>query len=214
MIRVSVLTCNPVQVNSYFVVGDDGSCAIIDPGCMSEREREQFVDFVEKERLEPKAVWLTHLHLDHVYGAGFVAAKWNIPIYAGVNEQYLYGKAGEMAKGWGLPAPEDFAVDHWLKDGDKVALGEEEFDVREVPGHTKGSLVYVSEANGVCFSGDVLFRMSVGRSDLPGGDGEALVRGIRQKLMTLPDEMAVCPGHGPTTSICDERKCNPYLMEL
>ncbi len=211
MIRVSLLNYNPIQVNTYIIAAENGSCIILDPGCMSEKEETHLAAFIEQEKLSPKAVWLTHLHLDHVYGAAFAAAKWSIPVFAGKNDSYLHGKAGEMASQWGLPSPKDFSVSQWIADGDVLTLEGESFEVREVPGHTSGSVVYYNAENKVCFCGDVLFRTSVGRSDLPGGDGNALIANIRQKLMTLPDDIVVCPGHGPTTTIGDERKLNPYL---
>lgn len=204
MINIYAASFNMLQVRTYILVADDSQCVIIDPGCQSEVESQKLEDFVAQRGYKPVAIWLTHLHLDHVYGVARAVRHWNVPVVAGQNDQYLLPEIESMAREWDIPAPQPFSVSQWLTDGQTLKLGSYEVKAIEVPGHTRGSIVYYCPAANACFSGDVLFRHSFGRTDLLGGDPLALMMNLQELFAELPPETDVFPGHGPKTTIGEE----------
>ena len=200
---------------STFVIWDDESleCAIIDPGCYYSRERQVLENFISKNNLKVKYLLLTHLHLDHYFGAPFVARTYNVPVSACKEDEFLLEAMSLHAEMYGTPLPEQpIPVGNYLKAGDTLYLGTEPIEVRQVPGHSKGSLAYYLPQSGCVFCGDALFAGSIGRTDLPGGDFNELLTSIRTQLFTLPGETVAYPGHGPETTITQEIKSNPFLQ--
>jgi hydroxyacylglutathione hydrolase len=192
--------------NAYLVV-DEGSlqCAIVDPG----EGAGLILHKVAQAGAKPVAIWLTHAHVDHVVGVPQVRQATGAPVYLHPADRPLYDHVPEQAMAFGLRADPLDPPDRSFAHGDVLRLGQLTFVVHHTPGHSPGSVCLVGE--GVVFGGDVLFQGSVGRTDLPGGDGETLRASIDRELLTLPDSTIVYSGHGPETTIGVERRTNPFL---
>lgn len=204
---------NPFPVNTY-VVYDEASkeCAIIDPGCYWEEEKEELVAFIKSHDLKVKHLLLTHLHLDHALAVPFVARTFGVPFEANTKDAFLLENAQKQAASYGLRLEEaPIAIEKNLSEGDVIRLGESELHVFEVPGHSPGSVVFHNPEDNFVIVGDVLFLGSIGRTDLPGGDYNTLISNIRGKLLPMTDNTVVYSGHGPETNIGYERKNNPFL---
>lgn len=204
--EVICLTNGQFGENCY-IVGDPGTrdAVIIDPG----EEAELFLRRIATERWTLRAVWLTHAHVDHILGVERVVEAAGVPVYLHPADLPLYSAMPEQAAWLGIRPQQAPAPDHELAEGDVLTVGSVSFEVRHVPGHSPGSVALVGR--GMAFVGDVLFAGSIGRADLPGADAETLLASIREKLLTLPDETVVYPGHGPETTIGQERRTNPFL---
>jgi len=205
--RVIAIPNGQFVENCYLVVADDGRrAAIVDPG----EEAGRFLDRIEAERLEIEAIWLTHAHIDHVLGVGEIKRATGAPIYLHPADRPLYDATPEQARWFGLEVEPLPPPDRTLAHGDQLELGDERFEVRLAPGHSPGSVCLA--ARDYVIAGDVLFQGSIGRTDLPGGNFETLITSIRQQLLTLPDQTRVLPGHGPPTTVGQERRTNPFLV--
>lgn len=203
---------NPWQENTVVLYDETGEAAVIDCGCFSRDEEQRIQDFLSAMKLTPVLLLNTHLHPDHIFGNNFMKSAYGLEARASREDEYLIERAVEYAAMLGLsgttPPP---ALGGFLKDGDVVRFGKSELEVIAVGGHSPGGLCFYSPADKLLVAGDVLFAGSVGRSDLPGGDGRLLIEGIKSKLMTLPDDVRVIAGHGPMTMIGEEKKYNPFL---
>ncbi|MGM0375802.1 MAG: MBL fold metallo-hydrolase [Bacteroidota bacterium] len=212
MLNIETQVFSPFQENTYIVYTDTGACAIVDPGMLFPEEQDKLVSRLQELGLEPEMLLQTHLHLDHVFGTSFVAGKWGLKPVAHKGDHFLIEHTKDMASEFGVQLPENPPEpEKWLEDGDQVNLGEDVLKVIHVPGHSPGGIVFYHEVQKILLSGDVLFKGSIGRSDLPGGDQQALIEGILQKLLVLPDDVQVYPGHGPATTIGEEKQTNPFL---
>lgn len=210
--EIEIFVNNPWQENTIVLFDETGEAVIVDCGCFGDEEEGQLKDFLAGKKLKPVALLDTHLHIDHIFGNNFVKKTFGLEAWAGLEDNYLIERAVEYASLLGItgitPPP---AVGRFLKDGEVVRFGNSELNVIAVPGHSPGSLCFYNEVDKILFAGDVLFAGSVGRSDLPGGNGRLLIEGIKNKLLCLPDDVRVIPGHGPETTIGRERKHNPFL---
>jgi glyoxylase-like metal-dependent hydrolase (beta-lactamase superfamily II) len=203
---VRALTVGPFQENCYLLVDDAANAAaLIDPG----DESEVLIDAVRRSGATLEAIWVTHAHLDHVLGVARLKADTGAPVYLHPADRPLYDHVREQAIAFGMRAAPLPAPDRELGHGDVLRVGTLEFRVRHAPGHSPGSVVF--EGHGVAFGGDVLFQGSIGRTDLPGGDFETLLKSIERELLTLPDSTIVYCGHGPETTVGRERRANPFL---
>jgi len=192
--------------NCWLVADPDaGEAVAIDPG----EESGRILAEVAARGWRVTAIWLTHAHIDHVLGVGAVRAATGAPVYLHPLDRPLYDNVAEQGRWFGLAVDALPAPDQPFAEGDRVRVGALEFVVHHVPGHSPGHVALVG--HGHCFSGDVLFRGSVGRVDLPGGDGALLMESIRRRLLTLPGDVVVHSGHGPDTTIAEERRGNPFL---
>lgn len=212
--KISRLSFNAFQELTY-IIWDETSleCAIIDPGCYYQRERQVLENFIKKNSFKVKYLLLTHLHLDHYFGVPFVASTYNVAVSASKADEPLLGLMPMQAEMYGTPLPDiPIEIGKTLQDGDILYLGKEAINVISVPGHSKGSLAYYLPESMCVFCGDALFQGSIGRTDLPGGDFEELLQSIRTKLFTLPVETVVYPGHGSETTIGKEINDNPFLQ--
>ncbi len=211
--NVSCFPVNPFVENTYILwMCDGGEAAIIDPGMMTDAERDMVAQFVAQHSLRVKYILITHYHIDHVTSANWCKQQYGAQILSSAEDESL-GKYVQMqAAHFRLRIDVDAVkADRHLKEGDTLALGDEEIRAIATPGHSSGSLsFYVPQSNFV-ITGDVLFAGSIGRTDLPGGDYATLISAIRNKLFTLPSDTMVYAGHGPSTSIGDEMRYNPYF---
>ncbi|MBI5857755.1 MAG: MBL fold metallo-hydrolase [Sphingobacteriales bacterium] len=211
MLAVKSFTFSPVQENTYVLYNEQRQCCIIDPGCYFPEEREELKTGIEKTGLEPVLLLNTHCHLDHVFGNKFVYDTWGLHLHLHEKEKPVLGFAPQAGQLWQLPFDNYEGPLVYLKAGNIIKIGEEELEIRFVPGHSPGSLAFYHEAGGFIIGGDVLFNMSVGRTDLPGGDFDVLVNSIQTQFFTLPDETKVYSGHGPVTTVGFEKMNNPFV---
>lgn len=211
MLHVKAFMFNPVQENTYIVYNEQGKAIIIDPGCYFTAEQETLKKFIEDTQLEPVRLLNTHCHLDHVFGNKWVSETWNLELHLHAGEEQMLKLAPLSGEKWGLPFQNYSGPLHFLEEGDTIQLGNDTLKVILAPGHSPASICFYCEEQGFLVGGDVLFRESIGRTDLPGGNHETLLKNIREKLFVLPDEVVVYPGHGPSTTIGYEKTHNPFL---
>jgi hydroxyacylglutathione hydrolase len=212
MLTVKHFTFNPLQENTYVLYNDKDACCIIDPGCYFGNERKELQDFIKEQGLTPKLLLNTHCHLDHVFGNKFVYEEYDLPLHIHEKEEPVLKYAAEAGLKWGMPFEHYRGELIFLKEGDIIKLGDDELKVRFTPGHSPGSICFYCEAQKFIISGDVLFRTSIGRTDLPGGDFDTLMNSIHKVLFALPDDVIVYSGHGEPTTIGYEKKNNPFLQ--
>lgn len=211
--NVNRFVVNPFGVNTY-VLWDPESrqAAIVDPGMAEKAETDALEGFIERERLTPVHLIDTHMHLDHIFGNLHVKDKYDLKIKAHPDDEFLAKALNAQAKAFHLRIPvTDHGIDEPLHDGDRLFLGKEPIDIIAVPGHSPGSIALYCPESHFVITGDALFRGSIGRTDLARGDYATLVKSIRDKLLTLPPDTVVLPGHGPETTITDELQSNPYV---
>jgi hydroxyacylglutathione hydrolase len=181
---------------------------VIDPG----GDVPLILEAIAKADVKVEAIWLTHGHIDHVGGAAELRDALGVPITGPhIADKYLLDKVVESGAGFGMTGVRNFAPDHWLEEGDRVSIGGLNFDILHCPGHSPGSVVYYNKAMKFAHVGDVLFAGSVGRTDLPGGSHDTLIASITDKLLPLGDDVGFICGHGPGSSIGQERLTNPFL---
>ena len=209
--NIKTFVFNPFYENTYVISSKEGNCLIIDPGCYEDFERKELLDYVEMEGLKVAFILNTHCHIDHVLGNDYLKDHFKVSLKIPINEQEVYQAIPVLAPQWGITGYHQADVDEFLVEGKTIELDEILFDMIEVPGHSPGHLIFYNKEEKVMIGGDVIFRESIGRTDLPGGDHDTLLSNIQQKVYTLPDEVAVYPGHGPTTTIGHEKRSNPFV---
>lgn len=210
-IFLHAFTFNAFQEKTYVVFNACNECILIDPGCESESEREQLAHFLAERKLEVKHLVNTHAHLDHVWGNRYVASTYGVPAAMHAEGLPLLEQVPHYAKIHGIEGYEPIQPERFLVEGSCIAIAHGSFRVLYVPGHAPGHIALYSEPLKICFVGDTLFRGSIGRTDLWGGDGNLLVESIRTQLFSLPDDVVVYPGHGEPTTIGREKQHNPYV---
>ncbi|HEX5024460.1 MAG TPA: MBL fold metallo-hydrolase [Agriterribacter sp.] len=213
MVDVKVFVFSPVQENTYVLFNEQKNCIIIDPGCYYDSERDELAAFIQNNELTPKLLLNTHCHLDHVFGNKWVAEKYGLKLHLHEKEKPVLEYAPASGLMWNLPFDNYQGDVLYLRENDVVRLGEDEFDVFFTPGHSPGSIVFYCRKQHFVIGGDVLFKMSIGRTDLPGGNHNTLLKSIHTKMFVLPDETIVYPGHGESTTIGFEKKHNPYTAD-
>jgi hydroxyacylglutathione hydrolase len=211
MLTVKSFIFSPVQENTYVLSGQKDACCIIDPGCYFGNERTALREYIEQEGLVPELLLNTHCHLDHVFGNKFVYDTWNLPLHLHEMERPLLDAAPDYGRAWGLPFENYRGELIYIREEGRLTIGDDSLKILFLPGHSPGSVGFYCERQGFIIGGDVLFRESVGRTDLPGGDHDTLLGSIRSQLWPLPDETIVYPGHGEPTTIGWEKANNPFL---
>ncbi|HUS86113.1 MAG TPA: MBL fold metallo-hydrolase [Bacteroidales bacterium] len=203
---------SPIQVNTYILEDDSGKGAIIDCGCYDESEFNELQKLLEAECIEPVLLLNTHMHLDHIFGNRFMLEKYGLKTHSSSGEEMNRVSSAEHAVLFGLSMEQPPETEGFLADGQIISFGNINLDTIFVPGHTAGSVAFYHEISNSVFTGDALFAGSIGRTDLPGGDYDKLIKSIRSRLLILPDNTRVFPGHGPESTIGFEEANNPYLV--
>ena len=198
--------------NTFIVYDQTKECIIIDPGCYSIEEKEELLSFININQLKPTLLINTHCHIDHIFGNNFVNKKWNTRLVINKLELEILKSAHVVAQSYGFnnyePSPQP---SKYIIEGDIITFGKSELKVLFTPGHAPGHISLYSKKDEFIISGDVLFMNSIGRTDLPGGDYETILKTIKNKLLTLPKQTKVYCGHGPETTIDNEKNNNPFL---
>jgi len=213
MLKIKVFTFSPIEENTYILYKERSECLIIDPGCYFPEEQQELKDFIEMNGLIPKMLLNTHCHLDHVFGNKFVAETYGLPLHLHPREEVVLQFAPTSGLMYDLPFDNYQGKFIFLNEGEKVTIGGDELEIILAPGHSPGSICFYSKAQKFIIGGDVLFNGSIGRTDLPLGDHQTLLNSIKQKLFVLPDDVIVYSGHGPETTIGNEKKFNPFVGE-
>jgi glyoxylase-like metal-dependent hydrolase (beta-lactamase superfamily II) len=209
--KYSIIPVTPFQQNCTLLWCEHSNqAAVVDPG----GDVGRILAEIEARGVEPVKILLTHAHIDHVGGTAELAEELGIPVEGPQREDavWLQGLERQSAM-FGLPRVRSFTPDRWLEQGDRVSFGEQQLEVLHCPGHTPGHLVFFHAEERLALVGDVLFKGSIGRTDFPGGDHATLLRSIRERLWPLGDDVRFIPGHGPISSIGEERRSNPFVRD-
>lgn len=212
MFTVKSFEFSPIQENTYILYNEFNECLIIDPGCYFQEEKEELKEYISSNKLKPKYLLNTHCHLDHVFGNKFVAETYGLNLHLHEEEVEVLKFAPASGLMYNMPFDNYTGEFVFLKEGDGVSLGSDRLEVVFLPGHSPASIGFWCKEQQFIVSGDVLFRGSIGRTDLPGGSFETLERSIKEKLYVLPDVTTVFSGHGPETSIGFEKANNPFVF--
>lgn len=212
-LKIGQFECNMFGEITYIVWDmTTRQAAVIDPGMSNDNERKAIDNYIADKELEIKYLLNTHIHLDHTFGIGHIERTYGVQLSASPADSPLAQRIEQQAVMFHLPFhATNVEIAHPLVAGDVIKLGDSRLEVIEVPGHTPGGLSFYSAENHIVFTGDSLFHSSIGRTDLPGGNHVLLVKSVTGRLLSLPDDTVVYPGHGPATTIGHERNFNPYL---
>ena len=211
--NATMMTVNMFGENMY-ILWDEAThdAVVVDPGMMRDAEREMVTKFIKGQELNVKHILLTHLHIDHITGARWLADQTGADVCGSALDAQLGRELPEQVAQFHINIEtQPLELDRNLADGDTIPLGDEMIQVLHVPGHSPGGLAFYLSQSGLLISGDTIFNGSVGRTDLMGGDMAQLINSIHEKILPLPDETVIASGHGPTTTIADEKRCNPFL---
>lgn len=211
MLNITKFVFNDFQVNTYVLDNGGEECLIIDCGCQTLKEWEELRNFLQTQKLQPLESLHTHFHVDHMLGYRFLREEYNIGYRVHPASRLFIELAAEFASVFGIHLDKVHQPTGFLSEGEIIHLGDVDLQVIYTPGHADGSVCFYAPKAGVIFTGDVLFRDSIGRSDLPTGDYDKLKQSIKNKLFNLPPDTIVYPGHGPTTTIGYEMQNNPFL---
>lgn len=209
MLTVRAFTFNPFAENTYVLHTENGEAVIIDPGCSDPSEERTLSEFIEKRKLRIRDILLTHCHIDHVMGLLYAAERYKCTPLIPEGERPVLAAASRSAEMYGLRYKGTPEVAFFTES--TYALGDEVFEILDVPGHSPAHVAFYHRGSQVLIGGDVLFKRSIGRTDLPGGDHQTLLDSIRREIFSLNDEVKVYPGHMEPTTVGEEKKFNPFL---
>lgn len=211
MIEIKSFTFNPFAENTYVLHDTETlEAVIIDPGCYEKEEQLQLDTYIKDQKLKVVKLLNTHCHIDHVLGNAYVKDKYNVKLYVHPQDEATLLSVKSYAPSYGFARYAPATAEEPLQEGKDVAFGNTSLEVLFVPGHAPGHVAFYHPGQNFCINGDCLFQGSIGRTDLPGGDFDTLMKSIRTKLFQLPDETIVYCGHGPATTIGHEKKNNPF----
>lgn len=212
MISIKSFEVNYFSENTYLLYDETKEAVLIDCGCLRMEEQKELSDFVTANGLILKRYLCTHLHLDHVFGNEFVFKTYGLTPEAHKADEEKLPSPAEQARAFGVPIKiKEVPVQHYLVNGERIKFGNSELEVLTVPGHSPGGLAFYNAKNGFVIVGDSIFAGSIGRTDLWGGNQDVLLAALQNKILSLPDETIIYPGHGPETRVIDEKLENPYL---
>jgi len=212
MLKVKKFTFNPFSENTYIIYDDSKECVIIDPGCFTKEEEAILDNYITENQLKPVMLWHTHSHLDHVFGSSFVSKKYGIDLWIHKEDLQTLSSFETVCNMYGLPVNNiPPAANHFFDLEKGISFGNSKLEIRFVPGHAPGHVVFISNDSNFIINGDCLFDGSIGRTDLPGGNHQLLLDSIKKELFTLNDGLIVYCGHGPETTIGKEKSSNPFL---
>lgn len=211
--QIKSFVFSPFQENTYVLFDDTNECVIVDPGCYEKHEKEELKNFIEQNNLKPVMLLNTHCHIDHVFGNYFVHSIYGLKPIIHKEDLFLLENLDRVASMYQIPnvdtSPQPL---RFINEGDKILFGNTQLDIIFVPGHAPGHVAFIHHDTKNVLSGDVLFSGSIGRTDLPGGDFDTLIDSIKTKMFALPDDYKVHSGHGPITTIGQEKKTNPFFQ--
>jgi glyoxylase-like metal-dependent hydrolase (beta-lactamase superfamily II) len=212
--NIKVFEFNPIAVNTYVLYDETGECVIIDAACFFPNEQQELLSFINNNKLVVKHLLNTHLHFDHVFGVNFMEEQFDVKMKAHKADEFLLASMQQQMAMFGFPANGKYipTMGEYIDENDIIEFGNQKLSIMSVPGHSPGSIVFYNKKENLVISGDVLFNGSIGRTDLPQGDHNLLIDGIKTKLLVLPEDTVVYPGHGPSTTIKGEKQMNPFLQ--
>jgi len=208
--QILKFTFNPFEENTY-LIENQGEAYIVDPGCSNPIEYKQLDEVIEVNGCSIKAVLNTHCHIDHILGNAHCCKKFKAPLWMDSRDLPNLNMGPQVSQMYAIPYTPSPDPAKFLDDQSDIELGEESLEIRFVPGHAPGHIVFIHHASKSIIGGDTLFQLSIGRTDLPGGDHELLLSSIKEQLFNLPDDYTVYSGHGPETSIGFEKEHNPFV---
>jgi glyoxylase-like metal-dependent hydrolase (beta-lactamase superfamily II) len=208
--KVHQFTFSPFQENTY-ILTESNKCLIIDPGCYDQTERNILFNFIKQKDLEPLAIVNTHCHIDHVFGVKAVVDEYQIPFLCDSRDMDNLKRSANMASQYGLDFDEAPEPNAFLDELKNYSFGPGLLELRFTPGHAPGHQCFVNHDEKWVIAGDTLFQLSIGRTDLPGGNHQELLNSIKRELFSLPDDYQVFSGHGASTNIGFEKKHNPFM---
>lgn len=214
MIEIQTIEVNHFQVNCYILYDEaTHQCAIVDPGAESNYEEAQVTQFIDEQGLTPTMILLTHAHVDHIAGLKQMCERYKLPVTLHSDGAKLLSQAAAYGSVMGFEVESLSGLPtQYITEGEILSLGESKIECRYVPGHCPGSICYVMHAEKKVLTGDAIFHFSIGRTDLPGGDGALLIERLKSQILTLDDEYEILPGHGIPSKVWKEKKYNPFLI--
>ncbi|WP_109832487.1 MBL fold metallo-hydrolase [Reichenbachiella versicolor] len=210
MIQIQNFVFNPFMENTYVLYDETNEAIIIDPGCYEDVEQRDLVEFIEDMNLKVVGLVNTHCHIDHVFGNAFISKKYNVGLQIHKEDEATLKSVEVYAPAYGFQGYHPVEAESFFEEGDQIKFGNSELDILFTPGHAPGHVVFFNKDQKICIGGDVLFDGSIGRTDLPGGDFDILIKSIHEKLFKLEDDVVVYPGHGGSTTIGKEKISNPF----
>ena len=211
MIHIKSFCFGPFMENTFLLYDDTDQCLVVDPGCYEKSEQEEVTSFIAQKGLSVVGLVNTHCHIDHVLGNKFIKDTYHVNLTIHQSEEPLLRSVSTYAANYGFPNYLEASADSFVEEGDQISFGDSELMVLSVPGHSPGHIMLYNTTQKICIGGDVLFRNSIGRTDLPGGDHESLISNIKSKVFNLDENMTVYCGHGPETTIGYEKEHNPFV---
>ena len=202
---------NAFYENTYLLSSSNLETLVLDPGCYEDFEKKELTDFIKTNKLKPIAIINTHCHIDHVLGNDYLKKLYNIPLWIPATEKNLLKSVSTYAPTMGIQDYQEAQPDKLLSEKDVITFGSEKLEILYAPGHSEGHLMFYHAADKSLMAGDVIFRESIGRTDLPGGNFKTLEESIKNQVYTLPDAVKIYPGHGPRTTVGHEKKNNPFV---
>lgn len=202
---------NAFYENTYLLSSSNLETLILDPGCYEDFEKKELTDFIKTNKLKPIAIINTHCHIDHVLGNDYLKKLYNIPLWIPATEKNLLKSVSTYAPTMGIQDYQEAQPDKLLSEKDVITFGSEKLEILYAPGHSEGHLMFYHAADKSLMAGDVIFRESIGRTDLPGGNFKTLEESIKNQVYTLPEAVKIYPGHGPSTTVGHEKKHNPFV---
>ena len=202
---------NAFYENTYLLASSNLETIILDPGCYEDFEKKELTDFIKTNKLKPIAIINTHCHIDHVLGNDYLKKLYDIPLWIPATEKNLLKSVSTYATSMGIQNYQEAQPDKLLSEKDVITFGSDKLEILYAPGHSEGHLMFYHAAEKSLMAGDVIFRESIGRTDLPGGDFKTLEESIKNQVYSLPEAVKIYPGHGPSTTVSHEKENNPFV---